>query len=162
MVPIPLVQAATEPSVGKPFQTSCSLYLSVGQAKGKVCLSAWLVTSCTSPDNALSCIARSYFVPKGCWSHLWARIRFANRCTNLNTLVWNKAMCVSTVLSVVVCMCVFVPFIPDVKFVGCTSRGQTGFLVHLPSAVHAFIFLARRIQPFLSLVDREVEFYDAA
>ena len=28
----------------------------------------------------------------------------------------------------------------------------------LPSAVRAFIFLARRIQPFLSLVDREVEF----
>ena len=26
------------------------------------------------------------------------------------------------------------------------------------SAVQAFIFLARRIQPFLSLVDREVEF----
>ena len=35
--------------------------------------------------------------------------------------------------------------------------GHTGFLIHLPSAVHAFIFLARRIQPFLSLVDREVE-----
>ena len=32
------------------------------------------------------------------------------------------------------------------------------FLIHLPSAVHAFIFFARRIQPFLSLVDREVEF----
>ena len=27
-----------------------------------------------------------------------------------------------------------------------------------PSAVRALIFLARRIQPFLSLVDREVEF----
>ena len=36
--------------------------------------------------------------------------------------------------------------------------GYTGFLVHLPSAVLALIFLARRIQPFLSLVDREVEF----
>ena len=36
--------------------------------------------------------------------------------------------------------------------------GQTGFLIHLTSAVHAFIFLARKIQPFLSLVDREVEF----
>ena len=35
---------------------------------------------------------------------------------------------------------------------------HTGFLIHLPSAVHAFIFLARRMQPFLSLVDREVEF----
>ena len=37
------------------------------------------------------------------------------------------------------------------------EEGWTGF-VHLPSAVLAFIFLARRIQPFLSLVDREVEF----
>ena len=50
-------------------------------------------------------------------------------------------------------------FILDVKIVGSTSRGHTGFLVHLPSAaVLAFIFLVRRIQPFLSLVDREVEF----
>ena len=39
------------------------------------------------------------------------------------------------------------------------EEGHTGFLIHLlSSAVHAFIFLARRIQPFLSLVDREVEF----
>ena len=38
------------------------------------------------------------------------------------------------------------------------EEGHTGFLIHLPSAVHAFIFIARRIQPFLSLVDREVEF----
>ena len=30
--------------------------------------------------------------------------------------------------------------------------------IHLPSAVRALIFPARRIQPFLSLVDREVEF----
>ena len=35
--------------------------------------------------------------------------------------------------------------------------GHTGFLTHLPSAVLAlFFFIARRIQPFLSLVDREV------
>ena len=37
------------------------------------------------------------------------------------------------------------------------EEGHTGFLTHL-SAVRALIFLARRIQPFLSLVDREVEF----
>ena len=58
-------------------------------------------------------------------------------------------------------MCVFFPFILDIN--GRTSRvtqeeGHTGFLIHLLSAVHALIFLARRIQPFLSLVDREVEF----
>ena len=37
------------------------------------------------------------------------------------------------------------------------EEGRTGFL-HLPSAVCALIFLARRIEPSLSLVDREVEF----
>ena len=39
---------------------------------------------------------------------------------------------------------------------GRTNRGHTGFL-HLPSAVRDLTFLARRIKPFLSLVDREVE-----
>ena len=38
------------------------------------------------------------------------------------------------------------------------EEGHTGFLIHLISAVRALIFLARRIQPFLSLVDREVDF----
>ena len=37
------------------------------------------------------------------------------------------------------------------------EEGHTGFLIHLLSAVRALIFLARRIQLFLSLVDREVE-----
>ena len=46
---------------------------------------------------------------------------------------------------------------------GRTSRGHTegshtGFLVHLPAAVLALTFLARRLRPFLSLVDREIEF----
>ena len=35
------------------------------------------------------------------------------------------------------------------------EEGRTGFLIHLPSAVRALMFLARRIQPCLSLVDRE-------
>ena len=38
------------------------------------------------------------------------------------------------------------------------EEGHTGFFIYLVSAVRALIFLARRIQPFLSLVDREVEF----
>ena len=38
------------------------------------------------------------------------------------------------------------------------EEGHTGFLIHLLSAVRALIFLARRIQPFPSLMDREVEF----
>ena len=54
-------------------------------------------------------------------------------------------------------VCVFFPFILD--FNGRTSRGHTGRRsIHLLSAVLALILLARRIQPFLSLVDREVEF----
>ena len=63
------------------------------------------------------------------------------------------------------CVCAFFPFILDIKFVGRTvpegvtqEEGHTGFFIHLLSAVRALIFLARRIQPFLSLVDREVEF----
>ena len=59
-------------------------------------------------------------------------------------------------MSSVYCGCIPFPFILDIKFVGRTSR--TGFLIHLLSAVRALIFLARRIQPFLSRVDREVEF----
>ena len=38
------------------------------------------------------------------------------------------------------------------------EEGHTGFLIHFLSAVRALIFLARRIQPFLSLVDRKAEF----
>ena len=38
------------------------------------------------------------------------------------------------------------------------EEGHTGFFIHLPSAVRALVFLARSIQQFLSLVDREVEF----
>ena len=60
---------------------------------------------------------------------------------------------------VCVCVCVcFFPFILGIKFVGRTSRGHTGFFIHLPSAVRALVLFARRIEPFLSLVDREVEF----
>ena len=64
---------------------------------------------------------------------------------------------------VCVCMCVAATFILDVRLVdvpaGVTQEeGHTGFLIHLLSSVLAFIFLARRIQPFLSFVDHEVEF----
>ena len=46
----------------------------------------------------------------------------------------------------------------DHTYIHTQEEGHTGFLIHLPSAVRALIFVARRIQPFLSLVDREVEF----
>ena len=67
-------------------------------------------------------------------------------------------------VSEAVCMCVFSshPFWTssslDVPAGVTQEEGHTGFLIHLPSAVRALIFVARRIQPFLSLVDREVEF----
>ena len=38
------------------------------------------------------------------------------------------------------------------------EEGHPGFIIHLLSVVRDFIYLARRIRPFLSLVDREVEF----
>ena len=63
-----------------------------------------------------------------------------------------------------VCVCVSFPFILDIASsldvpAGVTQEeGLTGFLIRLLSAVRALFFLARRIQPFLSLVDREIEF----
>ena len=64
---------------------------------------------------------------------------------------------------VCVCLCVFSSAFwtsssLDVPAGVTQEEGHTGFLIHFLSAVHALIFLARRIQPFLSLVDREVEF----
>ena len=63
-----------------------------------------------------------------------------------------------------VCVCVFSSHsfwtsssldVPD----GVTQgEGHTGFFIHFLPAVRALIFLARRIQPFLFLIDREVEF----
>ena len=64
-------------------------------------------------------------------------------------------------LTRVLCV-VVIPFILDVGLVdvpaGVTQEEDRTVFLHLPSAVLALIFLARRIQPFLSLVDREVEF----
>ena len=64
----------------------------------------------------------------------------------------------------IMCVCVFSshPFWTssslDVPAGVTQGEGHTGFLIHLPSAVRALIFVARRIQPFLSLVDRKVDF----
>ena len=64
---------------------------------------------------------------------------------------------------VCVCACVVIPLNRDARLVdvpaGVTQEGGHTRFLHLPSAVLALIFLARSIQPpFLSLVDREVEF----
>ena len=69
-------------------------------------------------------------------------------------------------LSINVCVCVCVCVFSSHSFwtsmdvpAGVTQEeGNTGFSMHLLSAVLPLIFLARRIQPFLSLVDHEVEF----
>ena len=81
-----------------------------------------------------------------------------------NTIIRGRRLNIPSDMMYSVCVCVFSshPFwtsssldVPD----GVTQEeGHTGFLIHLPSPVHALIFVARRIQPFLSLVDREVEF----
>ena len=82
-------------------------------------------------------------------------------CTIIELLIRNRD---TVVPGVVVCVCVFSshPFWTssslDVPAGVTQEEGHTGFLIHLPSAVRALIFVARRIQPFLSLVDREVEF----
>ena len=54
-------------------------------------------------------------------------------------------------------MCVVIPFILDIRLVNASAgvtqeEGHTEFL-HLSSAVLAFIIIARRMQPSLSLVD---------
>ena len=73
-------------------------------------------------------------------------------------------LCLCVCLCVCVCARVFSSRIfrtsssLDVPAGVAQEEGHTGFLIHLPSAVRTLIFLARRIQPFLSLVDREVEF----
>ena len=52
--------------------------------------------------------------------------------------------------------CIFIPFILDVRLVD-VPAGVAQFFSTFPSAVLALIFIARRIQPSLSLlVDREV------
>ena len=67
-----------------------------------------------------------------------------------------------TIVNICISVCVFSSHSfwtsMDVPVGVTQEEGHTGFLIHLLSAVRALIFLARRIQPFLSLVDREVEF----
>ena len=82
------------------------------------------------------------------------------------TIFHNLYRSISSILYLVivdVCVCVFssnsfwTSSSLDVLAGVTQEEGHKGFLVHLLSAVRALIFIARRIQPFLSLVDREVE-----
>ena len=99
-------------------------------------------------------------VPDGCYLTMDQLI-----CASLShTHYWHEVgmLKVSAVIWCVCVLCVFSshPFWTsmDVPAGVTQEEGHTGFLIHLPSAVRALIFVARRIQPFLSLVDREVEF----
>ena len=65
-----------------------------------------------------------------------------------------------------VCVCRH-PIYSERQTCGRASRGHTGgrshrVSRHLLSAVRALIFLARRIQPSLSLVDREIAFWSSS
>ena len=59
-----------------------------------------------------------------------------------------------------VCVCVFSSHLfwtsssLDVPAEVTQEEGHTGFITHLPSEVRTLVSLERRIQPFLSLVDR--------
>ena len=64
-----------------------------------------------------------------------------------------------------VCVCVFFPFILDIKFVGRTRRGHTGGRSHRisypPSFCGACLNFSREKDPAIPFPrrDREVEFY---
>ena len=76
----------------------------------------------------------------------------------------SAVLIVLLVVCVCVCVCcVVIPFVLHVRLVdvptGVTQvEGRTDCF-HLPSAVLALIFIARNIQPVLSLIDREVIFF---
>ena len=75
-----------------------------------------------------------------------------HRDTIVNELIKYRSVCVFSSHSLWTSSSLDVP-------AGVTQEeDHTGFLIHLLSAVRALIFLARRVQPFLSLVDREVKF----
>ena len=67
-------------------------------------------------------------------------------------------------MCVCVCVCVFSSHLfwasssLDVPGGVTREESHTGFIIHLPPAARALIFIARRIQSSFSLVDREVEF----
>ena len=75
----------------------------------------------------------------------------------MDGLEWSQVGIFRT--KVCVCVCVFsshsfwTSSSLDVPAGVTQEEGHTGFLIHLLSAVRALIFLARRIQPFLSLLD---------
>ena len=104
-------------------------------------------------------------VEKVDWIHINGRNRECTTVCSITTETYCSTMVLVVFDSNTVCVCVCVfsshsfwtSSSLDVP-AGVTQEGHTGFPIHLLSAVRALIFLARRIQPFLSLVDCEVEF----
>ena len=90
--------------------------------------------------------------------------RIGNLTRLIHTLLQYVMIIHTYIIHAYVCVCIFFPFILDISSsldvpAGVTQEeGLTGFFIHLLSAVRALIFLARMVQPFLSLVGREVEF----
>ena len=97
--------------------------------------------------------SRASFLPGWIWTHSGTKLH-----------VRLPSSMRFTFISVCVCVCVFssnsfwTSSSLDVPAGVTQEEGHTGCLIHLLSAVRALIFIARRIQPLLSLVDREVEF----
>ena len=90
-----------------------------------------------------------YTIGSGQWGGRYKRMMWheltAPSCRNANKLIY-QGVCVFSSHSFWTSSSLDVP-------AWVTQEGHTGFFIHFFSAVRALIFLARRIQPFLSLVD---------
>ena len=87
------------------------------------------------------CTVCTVRVPPVQWFSRAARVMYRNFPCLLVLCVYHCTVCIVLVPLVHVCVCVFFPFILDIKFTGRTSRGHTGFFAHLLSAVRAFLSL---------------------
>ena len=108
----------------------------------------------SSHRTAVQRLAALLSIPVG-WSNSTKEVFEGDprrRTSQLSNFRWKECVCVFSSHSFWTSSSLDVP-------AGVTQEeGHTGVFIHLLSAVRALIFLARRIQPFLSLVDREVEF----
>ena len=104
-----------------------------------------------------------YSRPRTCL-RIWSRERGSAVSSRVSLLILHTPYSL-TLDCPLLCVCVFsshslwTSSSLDVPAGVTQEEGHIGFLIHLIlSAVRALLFLARRIQPFLSLVDREVKF----
>ena len=86
------------------------------------------------------CVLCVYLLYSGlAWA---ARVMYRSFTCLYSYHVCTIAQCVLCLVPLYTCVCVFLSFILNIKFVGRTSRGHTGFFIHLPSAVRAFLSLS--------------------